>query len=146
MKPEEDSFGKPGEHIRVYFEEDTESGHAIYLGHGLAQVKNIPMTERCGLDDVVTLEARGPDEIPVVDEVVHRSYDHKTTIHYDIDQEFYKLVLLLNSMGCAVEGGVAEDEIAKRRGFFLVQYNDPVNPMLIAEGFGIKKPWQKGTS
>lgn len=133
----EDNFGTPGEMIRLYFDEG-ESGHAFYLGNGLAMIDNHPITDKCSYKDVVSLTDLGEDRIPIVDKVTHKEHKHSQYVYFDMDHQWHELDIILTGIGCCVSGLFGPDDKGKR-GVMLVAYNnEDLNPALLAEGYGIK--------
>ncbi len=66
--------------IRVRFDEQ-ETGWALPLEHGRALIANIPVTDRCNLRDVVTLEDGGADGLPRMGRVIDRHYAGKRVVY-----------------------------------------------------------------
>jgi hypothetical protein len=126
--------------IHVRYDQE-ETGWATRLPAGLALIENIPLSDRCNLHDVVTLESPETDGLPWVGEIVHRRYAAKTILYYHGLEELRILCSLLSVLGCETEGArrLANDT----PGVLLVAHDRLIRPDLLAAAAGV--PQHAGT-
>jgi hypothetical protein len=120
--------------IRVRSDEQ-ETGWALPLEHCRALIANMPVTDRCNLRDVVTLEDGGAGELPRVGQIIDRQYAAKCVLYYYHRHEFTRLCHLLEQLGCETEGGQRPSQ--GRPGILLVAHNETVCPADLARAIGI---------
>lgn len=114
-------------------------------------VSNIPLNPRVNYGDVVSLRLlplrggkggkSGVPPMSAVDRVLSRTFRRKMTLWYDQPRQFGPLVKRLRAAGAMTEGAVGPDK--GRRGFVMVAYNTPTNPVAIAREVGIDRPRSK---
>jgi hypothetical protein len=123
--------------IRIRFDE-RETGWAVLLAPRLAMVANIPLSVRCNLWDIVTLEEEGADGLPRVGQIIHRRFETKSMIYYHHARDFEVLCNLLQMLGCETEGGRSpcDDE----PGILLVAHHSDAHPARLASAIGIAQP------
>lgn len=143
-----------GEPLRVLLGPG-ETGWVRLTSEGF-EVCNIPLNPRLNYGDLVSLRlpptrpGRRRDAPPMaaVDRVLDRSFRRKTTLWYDQPKQFGPLVKRLRAAGAMTEGAVGPmlpkgKQGKPRRGFLMVAYNAPTNPVAIAREAGIDRPRSK---
>jgi len=98
--------------IKLMFGEG-ESGWAIDLEDGTAEINNVPLEGRLNLGDVVKIEKvdsidhRGPVSFRKAGELVRRKYAFKTGFEYEADKEVaQKIADAARALGWHAEGMV----------------------------------------
>lgn len=112
-------------------------------------VRNIPMATRLNYGDVVSLRPEpqpegarhGVPPMATVGRVLRRSFRRKMALWYDKPRQLGALVKRLRAAGAMTEGAV--EPVGERRGFVLVAFNAPADPVAIAREVGIVSPRSK---
>jgi hypothetical protein len=125
------------EPVRVRYDHE-ETGWATPIGDGLAVIDNIPLTDRCNLRDIVSLEGADEDGLPWVGRVLYRRYRDKSALYYYGPREFQTLSSALRALGCEAEGARAPVDFTP--GVLLVAHDLHVRPDLLAVAAGIPQP------
>lgn len=94
----------PGSMIKVRFDEN-ETGWAKYLGRGIAEINNLPLTDKLRFADVVALKKTpyggGAYEI---ERVLARRHPNVDVIYYTESKTYYSIRSVVQDLGGTVSG------------------------------------------
>jgi len=134
-------MAKVGENIKVRYLGDKETGWATYLAPGLARIANVPISDNINLYDLVEIDDSNKKDLPLVTRVLKTVYPGKCFLYYAEEWQFHRLRDVLTLVGAHVEGFGGPKE--GNPGRIVVAYCEDIDPVMIAEGMGIKQKTKK---
>lgn len=130
-----------GKMIKVRYSPE-ETGWAQVLSATTVRLANIPDTKRLNVDDITEIDysETDNDDLPVIGDVLHNIFEHKTVIGYEHTADFYKLETLFELLGCKVEGNSVPKN--NKPGKACVAFKDHIDVNGFLESIGMPNQWE----